>query len=161
MRSWPSSINVCGQASRRLRSRVRGEEGIKYHEMSAVHIRIGWQPGDSIISAREYRRNALVHPTHRLKHFFSIAVKVFEQNISKICFEDRVHFKLKNILTTAFSDYSFTCVQHDIKDLLINFNLKFIFSWTTNVNKILHGRNRSIYNDPIKALALKYFENHK
>lgn len=116
-----------------------------------------------VIESRSYRSGALVSPNSKFIQIFCKSIFVLESIITKVCFHYNVCQTLTSILKANINFKHFRCNKHNVIHQFLTMLTKlFVYTYTKNINKILHGKIMpSNPNDSIKLSAKQYFIKHR
>lgn len=117
---------------------------------------------NALIEARCYtKKSNLYRPNTNLNKIVEHILSILTKTIEHICDKPSLFVKFNYLIDTNI-DFNFSCINHDLKNILktkiIHF---FLYTWCKNINRILSGVDTRVESNPIKKMARDYFILHK
>ena len=109
-----------------------------------------------LIEERAYCSKALLRPTTQLVTLFGHCADIMHQTLPTIAHQNSIKRTLSKRVEMLRNSLNFNCTVHDMFAVVIEkFVALYIYTWISNVNKILKGIDIRQINDPLKELAFK------
>lgn len=117
----------------------------------------------TLITAREYKPNALLKANKKFRVLFSTLSRKCIENISNIIIQSNIQMYVKHLVVNIVKHtVTQLCDTHDIIDCVLKrFINYFIFTYVKHINNVLLGKVMFNINDPLSKVALDKYKKNK
>lgn len=119
---------------------------------------------NSVIEARKYSKSSkLIYPSKEVSDLYSTIIDIFNTNIQNIIHKPKLseHF---NCITEKINHIDlnyFSCPIHNLLEIFIQSSIRLlIFTYVTNINKILNTGRLLNQSDVLMCSASNYYKKH-